>query len=326
MKRRTFLASALATTCFPVLRPAAQGRSEIVRIGWVTALRAQSLAPYVETFRAGLSELGYEEGRNLRIEYRYGDDNLGRVPELAQELVRLPVALIVAQGAAASAVRRLNLPVPTVYVVSADPVSAGFAESLSRPTGNMTGLTFMAAEMNGKRLEILREIIPNLRRVALIANPEHPGEHLERAYCEDVARTLGLTLSYFQTREADDLTSAFHALAADPTQAMCVFADGFAVQNRRRIIEFGMSQRMPVISGWAVFAQSGALCIYGPQLSESYRRLAAYVERILKGAKPADLPIEQPTTFETIVNLRTAKALNLTIPPTLLARADEVIE
>jgi putative tryptophan/tyrosine transport system substrate-binding protein len=326
MKRRTFLASALATTCFPVLRPAAQGTSEIVRIGWVTALRAQSLAPYVETFRAGLSELGYEEGRNLRIEYRYGDDDPSTVPQLAQDLMRHPVALIIATGGAASAVRMLNLPVPVVYVMSADPVSARLAESLSRPTGNMTGLTFMAAEMNGKRLEILREIIPNLSRVALIANPEHAGEHLERGYCEEVAQRLGLSLAYFQTRNSNDLTAAFQALASDTAGAICVFADGFAVQNRHRIVEFGMSQRIPVISGWAVFAQSGALCTYGPLLSESYRRLASYVERILKGAKPSDLPIERPTKFETIVNLRTARALDLTIPPTLLARADEVIE
>jgi putative tryptophan/tyrosine transport system substrate-binding protein len=275
---------------------------------------------------AGLADLGYNEGGNLHIEYRYGEDDIGRVSELAESLLRVPVALIVAQGTAVSAVRKLGLSIPVVYVFSADPVSAGFAESLSRPTGNMTGITFMAAEMNGKRLEILCEFVPDLKHVALIANPEHAGEQLERAYCEEVARRLGLSLSYFPTRTTPDLTAAFDSIASGPARGICVFADGFAVQNRGRIIEFATSQRIPVVSGWRVFAESGAICTYGPRLTESYRRLASYVDRILKGSKPSDLPIEQPTTFETIVNRRTANALGLSIPPTLLARADEVIE
>jgi putative ABC transport system substrate-binding protein len=190
----------------------------------------------------------------------------------------------------------------------------------------MTGLTIMAAEMNGKRIELLQEIVPNLRSVGLIANPEHPGEPIERAYCEDVARRLGLALAYFPTRTREELSAAFRAMADRPPQALCVFADGFAVQNRNRLIEFGMAQRIPVISGWSVFAQSGAVCTYGPRLTASYRRLAYYVDRILKGAKPSDLPIEQPTEFELIINQRSASALGLAIPPTLLARADEVIE
>jgi putative ABC transport system substrate-binding protein len=210
--------------------------------------------------------------------------------------------------------------------VNDSPSSAGFAESLSRPTGNMTGMTHMAAEMNGKRLEFLREILPDLQHVALIANPEHPGKQLERRYCEEVAGRLGLSLSYFPTRTAPDLTAAFESIASGPARGICVFADGFAVQNRGRIIDFATSQRIPVVSGWRVFAESNAICTYGPRLTESYRRLASYVDRILKGAKPSDLPIEQPTTYETIVNQRTARALNLTIPPTLLAGADEVIE
>jgi putative ABC transport system substrate-binding protein len=324
MKRRLFLAG-LSTTFLPRGLVAQDGASS-KRIGWLTAQRPPSLAPYLDAFRAGLSELGYTEGSNLHIEYRYGDDDIQRVPELAESLLRVPVALIVAQGAAASAVRRLRLNIPVIFVFSADPVSAGFAESLSRPTGNMTGMTHMAAEMNGKRLEILREILPDLQHVALIANPEHPGEQLERRYCEEVAGRLGLSLSYFPTRTAPDLTAAFEFIASGPARGICVFADGFAVQNRGRIIEFATSQRIPVVSGWRVFAESGAICTYGPRLTESYRRLASYVDRILKGAKPSELPIEQPTTFETIVNQRTARALNLTMPPTLLARADEVIE
>jgi putative ABC transport system substrate-binding protein len=318
-----FLASACAIASSPG-SVAAQDTAKVARIGWLTAQRASSLVPYVEAFRAGLAEFGYVGGRNLVIEYRYGDDRIDRVPELATELVQLPVDLVVAQGAAVQVISKLGLTVPVVYAFSGDPVSAGFAESLARPRGNMTGLTFMAAELNGKRLELLRDMIPQLRRVAIVANPEHPGQHLERAYSEEAARRLGLTTAYFPTR--NDLTAALAAIGADPPQAISLFADGFAIQNRQRIIDFAMSRRIPVISGWPVFAYSGALCTYGPRLDESYRRLAYYVDRILKGAKPADLPIEQPTRFELVINLKTARALGLTIAPVILARSDEVIE
>ena len=225
-----------------------------------------------------------------------------------------------------SVVSKLNLPVPIVYVTSGDPVVAGFAESLAKPRGNMTGLTFMAADLNGKRLELLREIIPDLRRVAIVANPEHPGEHLERSYSEETGRRLGIATEYFATRSSDELTGAFNAMAGKPPQAISLFADGFAIQNRQRIIDFGMGHRAPVISGWPVFAQSGAICTYGPHLVESYRRLAHFADRVLKGAKTTELPIEQPTKFQLVVNLKTAKALGITVPPLLLARADEVIE
>jgi putative ABC transport system substrate-binding protein len=191
MNRRPFLASTLAMVLLPRI-VAAQRPARVARIGWLTAQRASSLTPFLGALRAGLADYGYEEGRNLVVEYRYGDDAIERVPELAAELVRLPVELITAQGAAVSVISKLGLTVPVVYVFSGDPVSAGLADSLARPRGNMTGLTFMAAEFNGKRLELLREIIPGLRRVALIANPEHPGEHLERTYSENAGRQLAL--------------------------------------------------------------------------------------------------------------------------------------
>jgi putative ABC transport system substrate-binding protein len=223
-------------------------------------------------------------------------------------------------------INKLNLKTPVVYVFSGDPVSAGFAESLSRPRGNMTGLTFMAAEFNGKRLELLQELIPGLRSVAIIANPEHPGEQLERRYSEEAAQRLGLSIDHFATGNRTELDAALDKIAAGPAQAISVFADGFAIQNRQRIADFGLSHRMPVISGWAVFAQSGALCTYGPRLSDSYRRLAYYVDRVLKGTLPAELPIERPTKFELVINSKTAKALNLTIPVSVLVRADTVID
>jgi putative ABC transport system substrate-binding protein len=325
MDRRAFLASAMAVAAMP-RSLAAQGAPKAARIGWLTAQQESSLTPNLAAMRAGFADLGYIEGRNFSIEYRYGNDVVERVPELAAELVKLPVDIIVAQGAAVSEVSKLGLPVPLVYVFSADPVSAGLADSLARPRGNMTGLTFMAAELNGKRLEILRDIIPDLRRVAIVANSEHGGVHLERANSEEVGRRLGLTIRYYPTPTYEKLNGAFAEMATDPPQAISVFSDGFAVQNRQSIIDFATSQRAPVIAAWAIFARSGALCSYGPRLSESYRRLAYYVDRILKGAKPADLPIEQPTKFETVINQRTAKALGLTIPQSLLVSADEVIE
>jgi putative ABC transport system substrate-binding protein len=325
MDRRAFLASAMAMAAMP-RSLAAQGAPKAARIGWLTAQQESSLTPNLAAMRAGFADLGYIEGRNFSIEYRYGNDVVERVPELAAELVKLPVDIIVAQGAAVSEVSKLGLPVPIVYVFSADPVSAGLADSLARPRGNMTGLTFMAAELNGKRLEILRDIIPDLRRVAIVANSEHGGVHLERANSEEVGRRLGLTIRYYPTPTYEKLNGAFAEMATDPPQAISVFSDGFAVQNRQSIIDFATSQRAPVIAAWAIFARSGALCSYGPRLSESYRRLAYYVDRILKGAKPADLPIEQPTKFETVINQQTAKALGLTIPQSLLVSADEVIE
>ncbi|MCC8953397.1 ABC transporter substrate-binding protein [Bradyrhizobium sp. Pear77] len=323
MHRRAFLASTLAATLVPQSL-AAQSTERARRIGWVTAQTAASLAPYVEAFRQGLSERGYNEGQTLTIEYRYGEGIDGRVPELARELTRLPVDLIVAQGTAALELPPLDLPV--VFVISADPVSSGFADSLAKPRGNKSGLTLMAVELNGKRLDLLKEIVPDLRRVAIVGNPEHPGAHLERGFSEETGRQLGLRIDYFPTETQDKLADSLARMADDPPQAISILADGFAIQNRKTIIDFAMSKHMPAISGWPIFAQSGALFTYGPKLTESYRRLAYYVDRILKGANPADLPIEQPTTFEFTINMRTAKTLNLTIPSSLLASADRVIE
>jgi putative ABC transport system substrate-binding protein len=325
MKRRVFVASLVAMAAMP-RTGTAQGAAKVIRVGWLTAQQTSSLVPYVDAMRTALADLGYVEGRNLVIEFRYGDDVIERVPELAAELVRSPVDLIVAQGAAAFEIRGLSLPVPIVFSMSADPVSAGFADSLARPRGNMTGVTLMAVEFNGKRLQLLQEIVPDLRRVAIVGNPEHPGAHLERAFSEETARRLGLAIKYLPTRTRDELTSVLSAISAHPPQAISLLADGFAIQNRQTIIDFAMRHRAPLISGWPIFARSGAVCTYGPRLTESYGRLAYYIDRILKGAKPDDLPIERPTKFEFVINLRTAKALGLTIPPSLLVRADEVIE
>jgi putative tryptophan/tyrosine transport system substrate-binding protein len=325
MRRRKFLAG-VGAIAIAARYGRALAASRIFRIGWLTAQREASLAPFLAAFKGGLAEFGYRENDNLEIDYRYGDDDLLRVAPLALELARKPVDLLVVQGTAVPLVYELKLPIPAAYVFSGDPVIAGFADSLARPRGNMTGLTFMAAELNAKRLEILRDTVPGLKRVAIIANPEHPGSQIERTYSEQTAQKLGLAIEFFGTATEEQLASAFAAMDPNPPQAISLFADGFAIQYRQRIIDYGMKRRAPVISGWPVFARSGAICSYGPKLSESYRRLAYYVDRLLKGTPPSELPIERPTKFETVVNLKTAKTLSLAIPDTIVASADELIE
>ena len=325
MKRRDFFSIVTGTMAWSFVAHA-QSVTKVTRIGWLTAQREASLAPFIAAFRLSLADLGRVEGKNLAIEFRFGDDNIERVPELAHELVRQPVELIVAQGLAVPMLAKLNLPVPIVYVYSGDPISAGLAETLAKPKNNMTGITFMAADLNGKRLELLQEIVPGLKRVAIIANPEHPGEHLERDFFEKTGKALGIATEYFATRTADEMNSALKLIARNPPQAISLFADAFAIQNRQHIIDFATSHRVPVISGWPVFAHSGAICTYGPLLSDSYRRLAHHVDRVLAGVKPSELAIEQPTRFQFVVNLKAAKTLGITIPPAVLLRADEVIE
>jgi putative ABC transport system substrate-binding protein len=324
MRRRRLLLASAALASLP-WSAVAQPGAKSARIGWLTAQRPPSLVPYVQAFRSSLAELGFAEGKNLTIEFRYGDDDLSKVRGLAEELARLPVDLIVVQGEAALEIKNAKLPVPVVYAYSGDPVAAGLAESLARPNASMTGLTYLGLELNGKRLELLREIVPSVRRVALLANPAYPGETGERANSEATAGRIGLDVRYVAARTSDELEAAFTRMVNDKVQAISLFADSFAVQNRGRIVAFAMSQRIPMVSSWPVFAESGALCTYGPRLADSYRRLAYYADRVLRGTKPAELPIEQPTTIETIVNLKTADALGIKVPDAVLVRADRVI-
>jgi putative ABC transport system substrate-binding protein len=325
MRRRDLLLAAAASG-FLSRRAGAQPPPRSARIGWLTAQRPASLVPFVQAFRTALAELGFVEGRNLTVDFRYADDDASKVAGLADELVRLPVDLIVVQGEAVLEIKSMPLPVPVVYAYSGDPVVAGLAESLARPRPNMTGLTYMAVELNGKRLELLREIAPSIRRVALLANPAYPGESGERADSVATAGRVGFDVRYVGARTADELKAAFGKMAADKAQAISLLADSFTVQNRGSIMAFANEQRIPVVSSWPVFAQAGALCTHGPRLADSYRRLAYYADRVLRGAKPADLPIEQPSTFKLVINLKTAKAINYAVPTGLARRADKVIE
>jgi len=296
------------------------------RIGWLTAQRESSLAPFIPALRAGLVERNLVDGRDIRLDFRFGEDDAARVPALLDELLRLPVRVLLVQGAAVAPVIRARPPVPVVFVMSSDPVAAGLAESLSRPPPGVTGITFLSAELNGKRVELLRELRPDLARLAVLSNPAHPGEQRERAEAAAAAARLGLAARFHQARNWEQLEAAFAAIAQEGAQGLSVFADGFALQNRAVIARFAADQRVPLVSGWRAFAEAGALLSYGPRLEESYRRLAHFVARILRGARPEEMPIEQPRHFELVVNQRAAAAIGLDVPVALLARADLVLE
>jgi putative ABC transport system substrate-binding protein len=325
MKRRDFITLLGGTAAGWPLSTRAQ-QPKVSRIGWLTTAPAADVNPFLEALRAGLASLGHIDGRNFTIAARYADGDGGRIPALAEELTKLPVDVIATQGTATRLLIKVSATVPVAYVFSADPVLAGIADSLARPGHNMTGITLMSAEMNGKRLELLREILPQIRRVAILASPTHAGEELERNNSLEMAQRLGIAIQYFPTPNVAELTGAYARMAGEPPQAIVVFPDPVTVANRQHIIDFANTLRIPVVSGWADFADSGALCTYGPRLTESYRRLAYYVDRVLKGEKPAELPIERPTVFELVINLKTAKVLGIEVQPALIARADRVIE
>ena len=243
-----------------------------------------------------------------------------------RELLALNVQVIVAQGAIVPVVRRAIDSTPVVFGYSGDPVEAGLVNSFSRPGGNFTGATFMSYEVNAKRVELLREAFPHVTRVAILSNPLHPGEQRELKESEQGAKRLGIGVSYAQMRSAAEIEPAFERIRAAGAEAMIVLPDGLVMQHRKRIIEFAVLQRIPVISGWSEFAKSGGTMTYGPNLNASFQRLAIYVDKILKGANPGELAVEQPTKFELVINLKAAKAIGLEVPPMLLGRADEVIE
>jgi ABC-type uncharacterized transport system substrate-binding protein len=326
MKRRRFLLSSLALAGIPKIA-AAQSPTKVFRIGWLIGGSAEGSALFLDALRAGLADHGYIEGRNLVIEKRYGEDGPEPVvAALARELAHLPVDVLVTQGYATRTVIKEVAAVPIVYVFSADPILSGIAQSLARPGGNATGISLLSVELNGKRIELLREMLPRLERVTVIANPAHSGANFELEACENAARQLGIAIRQDLVRNAAELEESFSEIAAYKPEAITVIPDGLVIQKRQRIVEFAAKERIPVISGWKIFAESGALCTYGPRLTESYRRAGFYIDRILKGAKPAELPIERPTVFELVVNLKTANSLGVTVPPSVLARADEVIE
>jgi putative ABC transport system substrate-binding protein len=322
MDRRRFLLTSMAgVLAAPLAAEAQPGRS--ARIGWM-ALSPGPTPTQIETFRRGMRERGWIEGQNLAIDLRWGDRDRAR--DLAVELVRLKVDVIVTQGPMVFGAKAATQSIPVVFGFSGDPVEAKLVASVPRPGGNVTGVSFLTLELVGKRLELLREVLPRLSRVAILANPEHPGEPAELRESQTAAERLGLNVKYVQVRRADDFEGAFNRIERDGAEAIVAFPDVLVMSQAKAIAEFATKRRIPAVSGWGSFAAAGNLMTYGPNLDESYRIIAAYVDKILRGASPADLPVEHPTKFELVVNVKTAKALGLTIPPSLLARANQVIE
>jgi putative tryptophan/tyrosine transport system substrate-binding protein len=297
-----------------------------LHLAWFSASATGPTSPSLEALRAGLRELGYVEGRNLVIDTWWGQGARELTKPMVRDLVAAKPAVIVAQGGASlTPLLEAGVKLPIVYGISADPVLMKVATSYARPGGNATGMSYLALEPLGKRMELLKEVVPGLKRVAVIANPQHPGEQREWAAAQDVVARLGLSARYFPVYTGAGLDAALADIAKARDQAIVAFADGFTMNYAGRIAEFSVKERIPAVSGWGEFALRGNILTYGPNLVECYRRLASYVDRIHKGANPGDLPIEQPTKLELVINLKTAQALGITIAPALLVRADEVI-
>jgi putative tryptophan/tyrosine transport system substrate-binding protein len=306
----------------------AQQATRIPKIGFLTATNQVTLAPNIAAFRQGLREVGYVEGKTILVEVRFAEAAVERLPELARQLVALKPDLIVATNdVVIASVRRETRTIPIVMAFSSDPAGAGFVASLARPGGNVTGLSTLSPEISGKRLELLREVIPGLSRVALLWNPDSRGNLLDYKETEVVARSLHVELQSVELFRIDDLDRAFSAVTKGRAQALIVPAGNpITVTRQAQVASFAQRSRLPSIYGARDAVDAGGLMSYGPSVADLFRRAATYVDRILKGAKPADLPVEQPTKFELVINLKTAKALGLTIPQSILLRADQVIE
>jgi ABC-type uncharacterized transport system substrate-binding protein len=305
----------------------AQPLGKVPRVGYVFARVSSADQRLWDEARQGLRELGYVDGRNITLEIRWAEGRNERLPELVAELVRLKVdVLVVATTPGALAAKNATRTIPIVLVAVGDPVGSGLVASLARPGGNVTGLSLLNQELSGKRLELLKEGLPRISRVAILTNPGNPIHATFWKETDTAAQTLGLQLQPISVRAPEDLDEAFRMAARGRADALLVFDDPLALGYRARLVALAAKHRLPTIYGFREFPDAGGLLSYGPKLPDQYRRSAAYVDRILRGAKPADLPVEQPTKFELVINLKTAKALGLTIPQSLLGRADEVIQ
>jgi putative ABC transport system substrate-binding protein len=329
VKRREFIvALGGAAATWPLAARAQQPAGRVYRVGYLAFGSREQQIHLSKAFEEGLRSLGYRVGENVVIEYRFGSGQLERLPALAADLVRLGVDVIVS-GAHQSTVAAMKATtiIPIVMTNSSDPVSAGLVASLARPGGNVTGITSDTGdEINGKRLELLKETLPNLSRVGILWNPDFAPNLSRLTSMRETARALGLTLVPAEARGLDALEQAFATMVRERAQVLVVLSEGVLFNYRGQIGGIAIRDRLPAISSVREYAEAGLLLTYGPDLPDLFRRSAVFVDKIFKGAKPADLPVEQPTKFELVVNLKTAKALGLDVPPSVLARADEVIE
>jgi putative tryptophan/tyrosine transport system substrate-binding protein len=304
-----------------------QPASSMPRIGFLAPGSREGRAPLLEGFRQGLREWGYVEGDTIVIEYRFSEGNDARLPALAAELVDLRVHVILASAIPATvAAKQATSTIPIVMGGSGDPLATGLVGGLARPGGNVTGMGILASQLMSKRLEMLQEVLPTLTRVSIFTNPTNPIHAPQLAELESAARVLGLQVQRLEVQSPDDFDGAFAAAVMGQADALMVPSDALTTNHRGRLASLAMQYRLPVIYDYREFAEVGGLMAYGPNLRDLYRRAAGYVDKILKGARPADLPVEQPMQFDFIINLTTAHALGLTIPPHVLLQATEVIQ
>lgn len=328
MDRRTFIGGITFGLLLTPPKARAQSARKIHHIGLLAAGLSTAPTPITETFRQRLRELGWVEGQNIIIDYRFAEYRYDRLPDLAAELVQLGVDIIVAPATpAAVAAKNATGTIPIVMVGVGDPVASGLIDSLAHPGGNVTGLTFSGGGMDifAKQLELLIEAVPGVRSVAILSNPTNPANLLLMKQIKGAGRSLGVELQFVEARGSADLDGAFAAVASKRAGAVLVFADSVFLIYRTKIADLAAKNHLPLL-GYKELVDAGAFMSYGPSLPDLGRRAAVYVDRILKGAKPADLPVEQPVKLDLVINLRTAKKLGLTIPQSLLVRADEVIQ
>jgi putative tryptophan/tyrosine transport system substrate-binding protein len=324
VRRRDFIkVIAGSMTAWP-LAARAQQPGKLPTVGFL-GTDALFWSTYTAAFVQRLRELGWIEGRTIAIEYRWSEGDPARNAEIAAEFVRMKVDVILTNTTAARTVKQATSVIPIVFPLGIDPVGGGLIGSLAQPGGNVTGVTNQQSDLAGKRLELLREVLPRLRRLAIIGNVGSPQAVLEMGEVQAGARTFGLEVAPLEIRRVEDVAPVFESLK-DQADALYVVGDALVQANRTRIITFSLSARLPTIVGIREFVQAGALMSYGPNFSDQFRRAAELVDKILRGTKPGDIPVEQPTKFELVINLTTAKAIGLTMPPTLLTRADQVIE
>ena len=328
MNRREAIC-ALFATLFPspgVLPIAAYGQTQLKRAVFITGAPERTLEDWVKAFRGGMKDLGYQEGRNITLDFRYGGVSREHTDRLVADAVASKPDLIITQAGAAHAAAALTKTIPLVAIYSGDLVDGGLVKSLARPGGNVTGIQLMALDLVGKRIEILKEIVPPVKRLAVLASPNHPGVHRERDVSIAAAARLGLSVAYYPVKDQQELDAGLATAQSAGADALVLFPDGVTNLGRERIAAFALQHKLPSVSGWDVYAIAGGLVTYGPNMRASYRHLASYVDRVLKGADTATMPVELPTTFELVVNLRTARALGVKIPPTVMVRADRVLE
>jgi putative ABC transport system substrate-binding protein len=326
MPRRAFLAITAGGLLAAPLAAEAQPAGKVWRIGWLSPASAATAASELDALRAGLRELNYVEGRNIAIEARWADDKSARLRDLARELVELNVEVICTSGTPATlAAKQATTKIPIVFGRAAFPEQTGLVATLARPAGNLTGVTFIGPEY-GKRLELLREVAPRVERVALLYNDENRASVLAMELTQQWAKSLHVVLEPLGVHDEPSLETALGVVRRRPPDALMTTADPILSSYRAGIVEFAAAQRLISMYGDRIYVKAGGLMFYGTSTTDMWRLAASYVDRIIRGAKPADLPVGQPTLFELVINLKTAKALGLTIPPSLLQRADQVIE